>query len=157
MADTDRILNLDQDDTVEVTLGGKPFILRQQRRALIEQVIRLVYTEMPEIDEEKERTNEETMQLLFENWERSLPAFPLILGVEPGDAAYKETLAHLEEHLTFAKAQVLFNRWYVLNEVERFFGFLGNPLIPMRTYQRLLSEKVAEAATSDAPAAPSTD
>lgn len=147
MNEIDRLLNLDCDDTVEVTLGGKQFTIKQQRKALIERVVRLVYLETG-TDEDKELTNEQTVQLLFDNWEKSLPAFALILGVEPEDTAYKETMAHLEEHLTFAKAQILFNRWYELNEVERFFAFLGNPLIPMRTYQRLLQEQIVEAVNS---------
>ena len=38
-----RVLDLDDDGATEVRLGGKTFWIRQQRRAILEQVIKAVY------------------------------------------------------------------------------------------------------------------
>jgi len=145
-----RILNLDLDDTIQVTLGGREYILRQQRRAIIERVVRavkLVEDQMfAEDDSGKERTGEENLALVFGNWDQAFPAFALMLGVEPSDANYQDTLNHLTEHLTFPKAHAIFNAWYDLNQVRRFFIYLGNPLIPQAEFDQALDMRRSELA-----------
>lgn len=150
MNETDRLLNLDQDDTVEVTLGGRSFTLRQQRRALIEQIVTGVQqTERqrddalpPKPDDDDVTGNlawqEKRTQAFFENWESALPLYALIFSVEPKDPEHASVLEHLKEHLTFPKAQLIYDRWHQLNQIDRFFDLKGSPMVPETTYQNYL-------------------
>jgi hypothetical protein len=128
---SNRILDLDADAMIEVTLGGRSFTITQQRAAVLEQVLLAVYNDSQQADLKDDATMRELSQLSLARWQESIPTFALILGVEPGDANHRDTVAHLETHLTFPKAQQLFEAWYELNQVESFFYQAGNPLIPL--------------------------
>ena len=123
-----RVLNLDEVVTVDVVLGGKPFRIRQDRRAVIERVLRVAHEEDKQPAEgEAEKPLSER---LFENWETSLPAFALILGSEEGDTEHQAVVQHLREHLTVPSALAIYDEWWRLNEIESFFLRGGRPLLP---------------------------
>lgn len=178
MSDFKRILNLDADSEIQVTLGGKPFVIRQQRRALIEKILHAVndagdqvmaalraQAEKLDALEEAGKTEEydattqvrETIQQSGEAWERSLPVFALIFGFEPGDAEYGAVLAHLTEHLSFSKGEQIYNAWHDLNEVRRFFERRGNPLIANQDFQDHLAERQAGVVAAVASELPKSD
>lgn len=160
-----RILNLDADETVSVTLGGQQFIIKQQRRAVIDRVIDITETidqriegmrKAATLDKTEGETDEayqvrldahdeawvrDKMRITRENWETSIPAFCLIFGVEPGDEAYGATLAHLQEHLTFSKANRIYDAWFELNRVTDFFNWVGTPLVARNLYEQYLQKR----------------
>ena len=159
-----RVLDLDSDDSIQITLAGREFTLRQQRRAIIERVVRAVQAveeqTFAKTEAERQRTPDEELGTVFSNWDQALPTYALMLGHEPGDVDYADVLNYLEWHLTFPKAQVIFNAWYDLNQVRRFFIYLGNPLIPQREFDqaveaaqvRLNAQAAAEIETAATPA-----
>lgn len=167
MSEFNRILNLDADNEIQVTLGGRSLVIRQQRRALIDKILLLAndmgqYVEMALKSEDEKREAaekkgeesdattyiQEVIQHSGETWERSLPTFALIFGVEPADAEYDDLLKHLTEHLSFAKAERVYTAWHELNEVRRFFDLRGNPLISSRVYEENLAARQAAVAAA---------
>ena len=122
-----RTLNLDEVQTIDVILGGRPFKISQDRRAVIERVLRVAHEEGKPPTESDERSLSER---LFENWEAALPAFALILGSEEGDSDHQAVVQHLREHLTVPAALQIYEAWWDINQVEAFFVRGGRPLLP---------------------------
>lgn len=141
--EAERILNLDEDTVVAVTLGNRNFSIRQQRRAVLERVLLAMHPEQPALPEgaedEENLSERELATRGIETWERHLDAFALMLGVEASDANFAETIQHLEEHLTWPKARKVFEKWWELNEMASFFVRVGNALIPETMLDQFLN------------------
>lgn len=158
MSELARILNLDADNEIQVTLGGKPLVLTQQRRSVIDRILLIVHEvgtqNLDRLKEQAEKLEKDENAVSFteilshnaENWQRALPAFVLMFGTEPTDSGYDDLLGHLTEHLSFGKAQTVFDHWYELNEVRRFFDMSGNPLVSRKEYDEHLTLRRAELA-----------
>lgn len=127
MSESSRILNLDEVQTVEVILGGRSFRITQQRRAILEKVLKIAHEEGQVAREGDDRPLSER---LFENWDAALPAFALILGEEEGTPGFDATVAHLEEHLRVPAALQIYEAWWELNQIQGFFDRGGRPLLP---------------------------
>lgn len=133
MSETSRVLDLDAGKTVPVKIGGKDFLLQQQRRAVLEKVVRAMQseddreTELPS-DEDPEK-GQKILSLSFQRWANSMPIFALMLGYEEGDKETPGIVDHLQEHLSFPAAIQLYTAWYELNRVDAFFYRIGNPLV----------------------------
>lgn len=118
-------LNFDELETVEVTLGGKVFMLKPQRRSLLQRILGEAFKELP--TDEKD----DWVEGMFKNFERQLPVFPLLFGFEDTKSTeFKEALAHLKEWLSPAAAVQVFNSWWELNKVSDFFLRGGMALYP---------------------------
>lgn len=131
--ESSRVINLDEEGVVRFTLGGRPFEVRQQRRSILEKVLRAIYArETDPVDKLPEQA-EDNMQFLegcFANWRDRTATFALILGFEEDSPERAAILEHLEEHLTFPRAKWVFQEWWRLNELVDFFGLGGNPMVP---------------------------
>lgn len=151
MSEANRILDLDDDGALEVRLGGQIFWLRQQRRAVLEKVVKSIYPEeSPALPEQA--TNQQFLEHASQTWEDTIPTFALMLGVEEADTNYAATVDHLHLHLTFPKAKKVFEAWWALNRVEDFFLHAGNPLIPEARLKAFLDGTgVADATPAEAP------
>lgn len=153
-----RILDLDDDGSIEVRLGGQTFWIRQQRRALVQKVIQAIHqNESAPLPEDIE--GGKYLDFACQSLADTYPAFALILGVEDTDSNYGETLAHLETHLNFPKAQKIFERWWDINKIEDFLFVGGNPLVLTTEIaarrERLAAFRAANgAATPDETASP---
>lgn len=146
----DRLLNLDDEIVIDVPLGGRTFQIREQRRSILAKVLRAIQPD-PDRKLDDDASAQAFVDFSAETFERSLPAFALMLGIEPGDTDYKETVAHLEEHLKFSKAKRLFNKWWSVNGGADFLSQGGNPLIPEETLAavRAMPETPTESVNED--------
>lgn len=127
-----RLVNLDEVEEVEVQVGGKLFVIRPQRRALLERIMDAAY---------KEESEGSSIKDFFKNWDRQFPVFALIFGYE--DLKSEETkavLKHLEEHLTPRGAIAAFEIWWKTNGIDDFFIRGGMPLYPVSLVPRLQEE-----------------
>lgn len=134
MSESNRVLRLDSEAAIEVPLAGKTYWIRKQRRSVLEKVLIVLHPDGPERELPKESSTREWIQFDFQRWQNAIPTLALLLGVEETDPEYSKTLEHLDQHLTFGDAQKVFEAWWELNEVERFFAFAGNPLIPAKRF-----------------------
>jgi hypothetical protein len=133
MSEADRVLDLDAGKTIPVKVGGRDFTLSQQRRAVLEKVVRAMQSEddresdLPK-DEDPDK-GQKILSLSFQRWANSMPIFALMLGFEESDKETPGIIDHLQEHLSFPAAIELYTAWYRLNRVDAFFYRIGNPLV----------------------------
>lgn len=132
MSEASRVINLDEEGVVRFTLGGRPFEVRQQRRSVLEKVLRAIYARETDAVAkiEDDADSSQFLESCFANWRDRTPMFALILGCEEDDPERAAVLAHLEEHLTFPRAKWVFSHWWRLNEMVDFFALGGNPMVP---------------------------
>lgn len=125
-----RVIDLDAEGVIAVTLGGRQFEVRQQRRAVLERVLRAIYAREQDAKLPEDADTSQFLESCFANWRDRAPTFALILGYEEGNPDLPGVLAHLEEHLTFPRAKRVFDAWWELNQLVDFFALGGNPMIP---------------------------
>ena len=135
----ERLLDLDEVGSRTVKLGGVQYTIRQQRQAVLERVLKFAHTDVqaPEGDDRA------FAEMLFQNWDASLPFFALILGCEE-PAAQEECVAHLKANLTIPAALTIYETWWEINRIEDFFGRGGRPMLPPYI-MRLLTDETAQA------------
>jgi hypothetical protein len=145
-----RLVNLDAADTTTFTIGARDFVVRPQRRALIEKVMEAAY------QAETEGSEQSTfVQSLFKNWDRQFPMFALIFGYEdPKDPETKGVLKHLEQHLSPRGGVEVFKDWWEINGIDDFFIRGGRPMMPLDIVESLrsgLREKMDQAVLETIP------
>ncbi|HET7100673.1 MAG TPA: hypothetical protein VFJ52_05945 [Terriglobia bacterium] len=127
-----RTRNFDEDEIVTVTFGGRDFVIRPQRRALIERILDMAY---------KEETEGSSIKDFFKNWDRQFPIFALIFGYEEMKSEEtKEVLKHLESHMPLKAGPICFEDWWNVNQIQDFFLRGGMPLYPVSLVPRLEKE-----------------
>ena len=120
-----RTINFDELEQVECVIGGRTFILKPQRRSLLQRILTEAFKEHENNDKDS------LVDGMFKNFERQLPTFPLMFGYEdPKSEEYKDTLTHFKEWLTPKIAESAFETWWILNGVEDFFLRAGMALYP---------------------------
>jgi hypothetical protein len=131
LPEIERLLDFDAEPKTEVRLGGRTYFIGQQRRALMERILALVYPAGAEDEAMVTRaTVGEIAQKGIERWAEHTEAFAYMLGVDPDEGGLGDTLAHLEKHLSWPAARRIFEAWYRQNDVLDFLQRDGNALIP---------------------------
>jgi hypothetical protein len=149
MAEGQRIIDLDAVKTIGVKIGGKDFQITQQRRAVLEKVVQKIFAQGErERPASADTEDKEFLRVAFQEWEDSLPVIALILGYEETSAETPGIIEHLREHLSFPGATQLFQEWWRLNQVDRFFGRAGNPLIPEQVMAEVAQKVDGEAVST---------
>lgn len=151
---TNRAMNLDEEGTLPVIIGGRDFTLRQMSRPKIERILLAAAKDMTQpvpaaapaepveapaepVEGETaplpvpEQTDEEFMQSAAANWDGQLPTFAMILGYfDLNTDEALEVIAHLQEHLAVPAAFKLYRKWWEFNEIRDFFLRSGHPTLP---------------------------
>jgi len=138
-------LNLDEVREIPVTLGGRTFILTQQRRSLLLRIVKFVQSN-GESEGKKLKEGADDSEIMETNFENSLPIIALMFGFDTKDEATKETIAFLREHLSPQRALKVFKAWWELNEVDDFFIRRGNMLMDPDIAQWMKTQRRAIAA-----------
>jgi len=146
MSENGRILDLDAVKSIPVRIGGRDFQLTQQRRAVLEKVVQQIfrYDDQKEKPDLEKSESGEFLKFAFDAWEQSIPVIALVLGYEEGNPQTPEVIQHLQENLSFPGATQLFQEWWKLNQLDRFFGRAGNPLIPEKIFSEVVDKTESE-------------
>ena len=152
MTESNRVLDLDAGKTIPVRIGERDFLLQQQRRAVLEKVVRAMQTEddreseLPENDDPER--GQKILSLSFQRWANSMPIFALMLGYEDGNKETPGVVDHLQEHLSFPAAIQLYTAWHELNRVDAFFYRIGNPMVLDSLVEAVLAQGTGATPTS---------
>lgn len=130
MSEANRVINLDDEGVVEFTLGGRPFAIRQQRRAVLEKVLRHLYAREQSGAVAADATIDQFVDSCFGSWRDCVPTLALMLGIEEDDPNRTKLVDHLDEHLSWSRAKWVFQQWWGLNGLVDFFALGGNPMVP---------------------------
>lgn len=120
-----RVLDFDTNAEVQVKLGGREFVIKEQRFAVIARILRI--SQVGDKDWPDDTKQEQIMEA---NWEECLPAFAMILGAEDDTSeAHAALIAHLHQHLRIRPAIQIYNTWWEVNEVDDFLVRNGMMLV----------------------------
>jgi hypothetical protein len=138
----DNILDFDQTPSIEVKLGGRSFVLTQQRTAIVQAVLEAssVDVERQIIDTEIEGSVTDpkaSIQNMFSNWPEVIKTTALMLGVEQDQPDYDQVIVFLDTKLNPARVISIFEKWWEVNEIESFFMRGGRTLMPRETLERM--------------------
>jgi hypothetical protein len=152
MSETNRVLDLDAGKTIPVKIGDREFVLRRQRRAILEKVVRAMQseedrsTEMPE-SEDKDK-GQKILTISFQRWANAIPIIALMFGYEEDNKETPEIINHLEEFLSFPDAIEIYTAWYGLNRLDGFFWRVGNPFLLDSLVEKVLQDVEAGSETT---------
>lgn len=135
------MLDFDDIEPVSVKLGGQNFELRPQSAKIVQQVLEFASVDESRTVEVVEGAEGEDprkhIRSGFSNWEDTVTAVAIMLGVLPGTDGYSTNFTHLQEHLSPARAIAIYERWWEVNEIDDFLGRGMKVLMPLDTLKRL--------------------
>lgn len=145
MTSDERVMNLDDSPEIDVVLGGRHFILQQQRFGLIQKILAISDRIEEAVTQEPDESDTDyQIRVYRERWEDTVPAFAYIFGFEKPDTEEGQAiLTHLHAYLSIPKAIKIWERWYSINQIDDFFVRGGRILMKpwmVEAYQKAKQE-----------------
>lgn len=124
--DVQRILDFDKIEFRPVRFHQKDLKIRQDRRAVIERVLRQCHL----VTQKEEDGDRALADVLFENYDDSIPTLLLILGFDNDSPDWQEMFAAMRDDMPPTRAREIFETWWDLNQINDFFMRGGKPILP---------------------------
>lgn len=142
-------LNLDLHPSTDVLIGGRVFKITEQSRPMLQRILAHVNGEIASEELKAKKKGEEPTltELMFHNFDASLPAIAMILGCEDLTSTEgKELVQHLHNHLHPSGAIKIYEEWWLLNDLDSFFLRGGRPLLMKELVESIKKSKETLAA-----------
>jgi len=135
----DRVAKLDLCRSWSVSIGEREFWVKPLPFPRLKEIVALVMREEEATmtPEGEVVTTKPIVDLLFEDWEKSLHVFCLIFGYEETSPDYHVIHTHLHDYLTNPDALEIYDRFYEVNRLEDFFNRGGRLLLTSKQVQMI--------------------
>lgn len=139
----DRVAQLDACKSWSISVGEREFWVKPLPFPRLKEIVGLVLSDDKTTEEEvadgEVNAKKPIVDLLFEDWEKSLHVFCLIFGYEKTNSEYEIVYKHLHDCLTHPDALETYDRFYEVNRLQDFFNRAGRLLLTTNQ-ARLLRE-----------------
>ena|SRR6185436_2555988 len=142
-AEMDRVAKLDLCKSWSVEIGEREFFVKPLPFPRLKEIMEIVHTDDGEATEEEvvaEEAKKSFIDMLFSDWEKSLPVFCLILGYEKDKGDYETVYNHLHQCLTPPDALGVYDKFWEVNRLEDFLNRAGRLLLTTSQFHGLLEQ-----------------